>query len=510
MKRERLSCHFRRSGAAGLAYELVNYGFFLLCGWLLSGLLERTMAGAWQEIGGKAALTAAALAAAVLPRFALARLRSDRKLADIQRFREFLYHGVLERTVCVDDRGEMDVRLNGDVHTIAGYFQDACPKAAGGTVVMICSTALLCGVDLRVGVLFFALALTQLLPVLLYEKWARKNYEQTHSDEEDYCNWLMEGYGGIRTIKAYGAEEWYMARFFKLNRAVIRSGSRTEGVAAVENIVYAAVDSLLHYGSYVILGLFVLFWGLPVEKTPLLIVLAGYLFSSVSPVFDLRMQRFECEEACKRLGIREERSDETAGETVLFAQNVEKMFGGKRILAGASCTVRAGERVLLTGENGSGKSTLLRILAGVEEADGGAVAFGIPEGERAFCLQEEPELTLSGWELAKAMEAAGSVEPARLERHFRGMGIAELLKKPLNQLSLGERKKFYLAAALARASKLLVLDEPTNHVDKESVDYLEQQLRAFDGALLVCTHGDAVKLPWDRVIRMEGGVCHEE
>ena len=86
--------------------------------------------------------------------------------------------------------------------------------------------------------------------------------------------------------------------------AIVASGKQAEETGTVENILFSAIDSLLCYGSYLIIGLFVLFGGLPMERTPLLLILGSYLFSSISPVFDLRLQQVEAREARNRLGIK--------------------------------------------------------------------------------------------------------------------------------------------------------------------------------------------------------------
>ena len=191
MKKEYMSNCFRLSQTAGIAYELVSYAFMLLCGYLLSNLLECAMASRWQQMYQTGVLTMVVLVVSILPKYALAVWRSYRKLTDTQNLREFLYQCVLNRSICVENRGEMNVRMTGDVKTIAKYFQDTKPKAISGMVTLVCSTVSICLTDWRIGLIFFALNLTQLIPIVVYEKWARQIYNQTHSDEEAYCDWML-------------------------------------------------------------------------------------------------------------------------------------------------------------------------------------------------------------------------------------------------------------------------------------------------------------------------------
>ena len=268
--------------------------------------------------------------------------------------------------------GEMQGKLGGDANTLAAFFQNTLPKAISGAVVILCATVLLCMEKLLIGSIFFFLNLIQLLPIFLYENWAWQIYEQTHSDEEAYCNWMLEGYRGIRTLKAYGMERWFMARYRQLNRAIVDSGKRAEKTGTVENIVFNAVDSLLNYGSYLVVGLFILCGKAELSRAPYLIVLAGCLFSSISTVFDLRLQQIDSEEVCKRLKLRVENVPEPDGQSIIRIHAVTKSYDGKPALQGASLDIREGKRILLHGPNGSGKSTLLRLLLGLEKPDSGA------------------------------------------------------------------------------------------------------------------------------------------
>ncbi len=509
MNRKKTYSFFRCSSFAGITFELVSYAFMLLCGYLLSSLLENVMAGQWQQMYDAGILAVLALVVTILPKYALSVWRSKVKLADTQRFREYLYQCVLDRTIHVNNGGEMTVRMNSDVKTIAKYFQETCPKAISGTTILLCSTVLICIIDWRIGLIFFALNLTQLIPIVVYEKWSRQIYNQTHSDEETYCNWMLEGYNGIRTIKAYCVEHWYMKKYYDLNGAIVSSGKRAEQVGTIENIIFQAIDSLLNYGSYVIIGLFVLMGGFGIGEAPLLVILGGYLFSAISSIFDLRLQQFDYQEAYKRMGFKDIPPTKQDADCVLRVVGVTKSFDDRLVLNGVSCVVCSGDRVLLRGDNGSGKSTLLRIITGLEEADSGFVTYGVRKNDIAISLQEEPELNISGKELVHAMEEAGCIDMDMLKQHFKGFCIEMLLSKQLSEMSPGERKKFYLSVALAHHGKLLILDEPTNHIDQHSFQYLREQLRVFAGTLIVCTHAADLDLGWNKTILMEGGQCYE-
>lgn len=500
---------FGPSVGLGICCQLAEYGVKLLCSLLLAQLLTQVMDGTLSPVYPWAAGTLLLLVVSVGPLFLLRRAYERAVGRDGQRFRETLYAGILSRELEVASRGELEVKLRRDTHAILKFVQRSCPQAVGGTVIWVGSALLLCHTDGRVGLLFFALNLVQLLPILVYETWTKRIHNETCQAEEADSAWLVEGYHGAHVLKCYRAQGWYLARFRKLEQAVMRWGYRAEGAVTVEDVVFKGIDSLLNYGSYVILGLFVLYGGLSAAKLPLLVLLAGTLFSSVNAVFTWWLDRAEYQAACQRLHwMQREDVGETPEEPMLLScTGVEKAFGDKRILSGISLDISRGEHVLLRGKNGSGKSTLLRILLGLERADAGVV---LRCSDLAYALQEEAQTTLTVGELTEQLEKTPGMDSNALHRHLVGFQLMECMDQPLAQLSGGQQKRFFLAAALTKDSQLLVLDEPTNHLDRESVAYLTQVLQEYSGALFLCSHTAWTALRWDKILHMRGGVIGEE
>jgi ATP-binding cassette subfamily F protein uup len=144
-----------------------------------------------------------------------------------------------------------------------------------------------------------------------------------------------------------------------------------------------------------------------------------------------------------------------------------------------SLTVADGERVGVVGINGTGKSTLLRVAAGVEPPEEGKVLRG--RGVRVGYVDQEPRLAPG---TVRAAVGEGWEADAALER----LGMADAMGEDVASLSGGQAKRVALAAVLARPAELLVLDEPTNHLDLGAIDWLEHQLAAFRGGVVLVTH----------------------
>jgi macrolide transport system ATP-binding/permease protein len=206
----------------------------------------------------------------------------------------------------------------------------------------------------------------------------------------------------------------------------------------------------------------------------------------------------------------------------LLARDLDKVYGDRRVLDGVSLTVSPGQRLGLVGENGVGKSTLLRLLAGVEEADGGEI---IRPADCGFLAQELPYSAgqtvqdviddalaeiraadrrlndLSGRlnepsalaEYGDVLEWAQAHDLWDADRRaalvLEGLGLADIgADRPLGSLSGGQRSRLGLAALLIHQPRALLLDEPTNHLDDAAMRFLERQLSRLPGVVVLASH----------------------
>ena len=170
---------------------------------------------------------------------------------------------------------------------------------------------------------------------------------------------------------------------------------------------------------------------------------------------------------------------------LLFLKDTHIRFGNTILLDGAELSVGEGERLCLVGRNGSGKSTLLKIAAGMIQADSGE-RFAQP-GATIRYLPQEPNL--SGYATTHEYVEAGLQPGDDPNRAFYLLGHLGLsgLETPAT-LSGGEARRAALARVLAPRPDILLLDEPTNHLDLPAIEWLESELRATSGALVLISH----------------------
>ena len=184
---------------------------------------------------------------------------------------------------------------------------------------------------------------------------------------------------------------------------------------------------------------------------------------------------------------------DVSGRLVIEATDLGKSFGDKRIVEGFSTRILRGDRVGLIGPNGAGKTTLLRLLTGEVEPDVGTVRLGT-NLETAYFDQRRAALDpeKSVWDTLT--EGRGDNvwvrgRPQHVVGYMKDFLFSEAqARTPVRALSGGERNRLLLAKLLAKPTNLLILDEPTNDLDMDTLDLLEEVLADFEGTLLVVSH----------------------
>lgn len=494
---------YRDSLCAGIIERLFSFAYTLGCGYAASSMLDMAMA---QNKAGilYAGLILLALLVIGLPITWLLAFWANRvRLWDRQKFREEIYQRMLSNRLEVFSLGEQEQLLGDVAQQITAQFQERIPKMVEGVCIVTGATVLICMENFGIGLLFALMALLQMIPIFTYEKWTKKIYEESWDSDEAEMDWIAQGIDGVSTLKSYHGIGWYIERYREINRRGIKVGNKAAITGGVERVLFAAIAAVLKYGSYVILGWCVLYQGLAVSSLPIMIVLSGYVFSSMDRLleffryrstYNMAFQRFA--EAIREIPVPERKKN-------IQLQNVSKSFGDRQILQDISICIQEGERIRISGQNGSGKSTLLKIILGELTPDSGAVHCGM---RVSVALQTDPRLSVSADSFIAALEKQPDWSIDCFRMHLQNLGFQEEeLRKPIQELSGGECKKLFLSVALAREADLLILDEPTNHLDAESRSYLATVLEKCDCALLVCTHDPTLCVSWDKVLHMEAG-----
>ncbi len=181
-----------------------------------------------------------------------------------------------------------------------------------------------------------------------------------------------------------------------------------------------------------------------------------------------------------------------SGKIVVELENVSHGYGGRSLIRDFSTTVFRGDRIGIIGPNGVGKSTLLKILLGELTPDAGRVRFGT-RLEVAYFDQYRAQLDESATVLDNLAEGRDKVEVGGKPRHVISylqdfLFLPERCHSPVSSLSGGERNRLLLAKLFLKPANVLVMDEPTNDLDVETLELLEERLLEYAGTLLLVSH----------------------
>ena len=184
---------------------------------------------------------------------------------------------------------------------------------------------------------------------------------------------------------------------------------------------------------------------------------------------------------------------EASGALVIEAKGLAKSFGQRGIVKDLSLRVMRGDRIGIVGPNGSGKTTLVNLLTGALAPDSGTIRLGANLAMAS--LDQRRESLDPAWTLSEALTGGrgNTVTVGGQTKHVVGymqdfLFSPQQARTPLSALSGGERGRLMLARALARPSNLLVLDEPTNDLDLETLDVLEELLGSYAGTVILISH----------------------
>jgi ATP-binding cassette subfamily F protein uup len=206
----------------------------------------------------------------------------------------------------------------------------------------------------------------------------------------------------------------------------------------------------------------------------------------------LRRRRREYREAAGTARLDAAQAD-LSGRLVTVAEGISKAYGDHMVVRNFSLRVMRGDRLGIVGPNGAGKTTLLNLLTGVLAPDAGEIRLGTNLAQVTLDQRREsldPQQTLAD---ALTGGSGDTVTVGGQSRHVIGymkdfLFRPEQARTPVGVLSGGERARLALARTFARSSNLLVLDEPTNDLDLETLDLLQEKLADYAGTVLVVSH----------------------
>src|SRR3954452_8191087 len=184
--------------------------------------------------------------------------------------------------------------------------------------------------------------------------------------------------------------------------------------------------------------------------------------------------------------------DDVRSKTVIDADQLSKSYGDRPVIRDFSLRIQRGDRIGIVGPNGAGKTTLLKLLTGELKPDAGAVTQA--KTLSGIVIDQQRRLMEPNKRVKDVLANGGDwIEVRGHKKHIKGY-LKEFLfdpaiaDAPIGSLSGGERSRLLLAREFARAANLLVLDEPTNDLDLETLDLLQEVIADYEGTVLIVSH----------------------
>lgn len=429
-----------------------------------------------------------------------------------QRVRENVYSCFLNNSFKGNkSTGEIIVNFTKDVDEVIKLYS----KTYSNCIVNITTTAaylLFIGVNhIGLSVIVLVISLIQAIPPIIVKKFMVKNYNATMDIEGKITDYIVEGYRGAATIKLFNLYEVYLKGLKKLHNTYLKVGSKSELAAQSQNSMESAVDIILRFGTYSLIGFFLLQNAITLDIGAKVIVLSGSLYSAVNGIFTsvpeiyvariakyrLQLLTIEDEESYENLKVNINKESE---DTILQVENLSFGYESNVILKNISFKVRKGDLVVISGANGSGKSTLLNILVGFYKNYSGNVYFNGVDlknldmekyYESISCnFQEESGFSKSLKELLDILEQGQVLVKKEALEIGKTLNLSDELgnNERINKLSGGEKKKAYLTISLLKQHEILFLDEPSNSLDVEGKKVLKDILRSCKNTIIMITH----------------------
>lgn len=370
------------------------------------------------------------------------------------------------------------------------------------------------------------MSLIQLIPPMIVKKYMQINYDQCEEVEAEITDHIIELVNGFEIIKMYDLKEWWQQKMSRYHKKYIRVGRKTDALAAAQRSMNRLADNLLQFGTYALIGFYVILNLCSVASAVQAIYLSTDFFSWIQELFSTIPEIAVSQNAEKR--IRKWTSYEETGilQAVPISQkndgiqvkNVSYGCDSQLLLHGITYGFEVNKNYLITGSNGAGKTTLLNLLTGLIIPNEGSIYIkGVPYGvkkkvfnpeELFYVPQIDPEYH---YDVASLFKMFGNERQEKIERIAEKFGLSEIIKEktPICELSGGERKKVFLTIGFAIESRWLLLDEPSNNLDTQGKNVLLEMIQKRKGTILI-SHDLLFYDKTDCILRIENGKIYEE
>ena len=238
-----------------------------------------------------------------------------------------------------------------------------------------------------------------MIPPVVVKKYMQVNYDQCRDMEAKITNHVVEAVDGFETMKLYGLKQWWIDKMTAYHKEYLVVGQKSSATLAAQVSMNRLLDNILKFGTYGLMGVYVMAGYCPMEVAVQAIYLSSGLFGAVRTLFSVIPEFAVSKNAETRLdkwdGPKEmpPTSQSGAARQRITADSLAFGYGDKKILENFSYTFNEGQNYLLEGGNGAGKTTLIGLLSGLLLPDSGSIqvngAADVPDPCRLFLVPQQ-------------------------------------------------------------------------------------------------------------------------
>ncbi len=510
----------KKTAFLSLLVKLYPIGFDFAVSMLVAAVVEQALDGAVGRVAFLGIITIALLAFGKATNTVIG-VKFQNHVAEVKHSCKMeLYREYMDSPLDVlygKEHGDTLEKLHDDFDTFTSQYAEKYPAMLASLMGIAAYFGFLCVQDWLIAATLLAISLIQIVPPLIVRKFLQVNYDDCRKIEAKLTDWIVGGYDGLLTIKLYQLRGWWLQKLKGIHQKYFKIGTRSELTSTFDRMLSQTVEYILKYGTYGIVGLYVLFQYSALDAGIQAIALSAQFFASVKEFFTVIENRALAATAERRIakllpGSRA--SDSEIREASVELKNVSFGYGGQTVIRNFNIKFGSNQISLIKGANGTGKSTLLKLIAGLVRCDSGQITTGeadtaaLPSTaypEKLFYLtQEDPSYDFPASELFRMAAPDHFEEALRLAREFRMEDTAVKTVK-IRDLSGGEKKKAFLSLAFAIHPAFLLLDEPTNSLDQAAVQTVVKLLQTYKGTVLIVTHENCFDAVADQCLLMEKG-----
>lgn len=276
------------------------------------------------------------------------------------------------------EKGEINENLNDDISMLEKRYTELFPVVISSTISILFYVAFLSMQSVLVAITLIAMSLLQLIPPIIVRRFMQISYDECRDIEAELTDHVTEAVDGFDVIKLYGIENWWLKKLSLLQKRYLRVGRKADAIAATQRALFRAIENILKFGTYAIMGVYVMLGYCELSVVVKAIYLSAGLFDDVKNIFSTLPQFAVSRNANSRLEKWEPDTSSndrpiSVGDTFTLHE-VYYNVSGHQVLDGINYRFLSNSSYFLEGANGAGKTTLLNLIMGLIKPTNGVVS----------------------------------------------------------------------------------------------------------------------------------------